>query len=211
MINSELNFTHSAKDHTQLTSLTHHSSPNCLLPNQYRNSRFSKHQTKSKVTGTMKFTILATALALCGLSTAYEVKQGGFKVAITDQSGTTKTWEVPIFNITRFEGDTPSEIGRQVFGSDNTYSGNVKVELVSGPQPAYCTLQHWTGFSVSWVVQKGAPFTDSEPFTGQVRDFGGIACYEGVPSTASTGAASSGQVASASSSRVSRLAGSWFS
>ena len=157
----------------------------------------------------MRFTILATALALYGLSAAYEVKEGGFKVAITDESGATKTWEVPIFDITNFEGDTPQKIGRQVFGSENVYNGNVKVELVSGPEPAYCTLQHWTGFTVSWEVAYSTPLTDSEPYTGQVENVGGISCYRGVPPTSSTGTSSTRQVAS--TSRISRLAGSWSS
>ena len=160
----------------------------------------------------MKFAILATAIALCGLSTAYEVKEGGFKVAVTDESGSTITWEVPIFDITRFEGDTAQKIGRQIFGSDNVYNGNIKVELISGPQPAYCRLHHYTGTTVSWetTIPIQEPLTNSEPFTGQVTNFGGIECYKGLPPnlSSSTGVGSR-QVAS--TFRISRFAGSYFS
>ena len=156
----------------------------------------------------MKFTILATALALCGLSSAYGIDDSAFKVAITDSAGATKIWYVPFFDITRSEGDTPQRIGRQVFGSDNVYNGNIKAEIVSGPVQAYCYLQHWTGSTVSWDIRYAKPITESVPLNGEVETIGGISCYEGVvpgnlPST------SSRQVAS--TSRISRSPGSWIS
>lgn len=159
----------------------------------------------------MRFAIFAaTALALCGFSSAYEVDESGFKVAFTDAAGTTKTYDVDFFDITPFEGDTPQRIGRQVFGADNVYNGNIKAELLSGPAQAYCYLHHWTGYTVSWEIYKATPMTESQPFVGDVYSIGGVSCYRGTPPDSAAGV-STGSRQLASASRVSRYPGSWLS